>query len=66
MIHVKHTEHAERRLAMVFGWEASKTILKVIEEGQTEEVFGPRANLIKKIVDGEISELNKVSSNLTE
>ena len=66
MIHVKHTEHAGRRLAMVFGWEASKTILKVIEEGQTEEVFGPRANLIKKIVDGEISELNKVSSNLTE
>ncbi|HEY4673471.1 MAG TPA: hypothetical protein VIH03_04835 [Nitrososphaerales archaeon] len=66
MTHVKHPEHAERRLAMVFGWEATKTILKVIEEGQTEEVFGPRANLIKKIVDGEISELNKVSSNLTE
>ncbi|MCS4538830.1 MAG: hypothetical protein HYY67_08240 [Thaumarchaeota archaeon] len=66
MIHVKHPKHAERRLAMVFGWEATKTILKVIEEGQIEEVFGSRANLIKKIVEGEISELNKVSFNLTE
>ena len=47
-MHVKHPEHEERKLAMVFGWEASQTILKLVEEGQAQGVFGSRANLIKK------------------
>lgn len=62
MMRLKQPKYAERRLAMVFGWEASKTILKVIEEDQTEEIFGSCAKLIKQVAEGEIVELDNVDS----
>ncbi len=54
----------EQRLALVFGWEASKTILKVMEEGRMDEVFGSCAKLIKQVADGELDEVKKASLNL--
>ena len=55
---------AERRLALVFGWEASKTILKVMEEGRMDEVFGSCAKFIKQVADGKLNQVNKAPSNL--
>lgn len=60
----KELNPVEQRLALVFGGRGSKTILKVMEEGRMDEVFGSCAKLIKQVADGELDEVNKASANL--
>lgn len=57
-------DQIEVRLTLVFGWEGSRTILKVMEEGRMDEVFGSCAKLIRQVANGELGEVDKALSDL--